>query len=79
MNITWKNIKEYIYIATIILSVGYHFIDEAKESTTVDMTIQHQDEKLDEILETLSDHEKYWLEQMAFNGSVNEYIRLDIK
>jgi len=74
-----EGIKWAVWLGTILFVVVFHFVDEAKEKATTDVTMTNQDEKLDEILKKVSDHEKYWLEQMEFNGSVNAYFRLDIE
>ena len=79
MELKWANIKEYVYIATIILSIGYHFIDEAKEKATVDADMKHMAQELKEVNKKLDKYGDYWLEQKEVNGAIITALSLDVE
>jgi hypothetical protein len=80
MKITWKNIKEYVYIATIVIGVMFHFVDKAKSTTTYQVTfvIHQQDyEKFKlETKEKLKDYDKRWDEDIKGDERVFTMLEL---
>ena len=70
MKLTWARIKDYVYIATILLSIGYHFIDKAKEKTKaeviLEVTLKEMQKDVSEIKSTqqikFNQYDIYWNE-----------------
>jgi len=68
--INWKIIERIIYIATILIGIGLHFIDKAKHQAVIETT-------LTDIKTKVYDFDKRWQNQIELNGRVIMYIELD--
>lgn len=81
MKITWKNIKDYVYIATIIISIGYHFIDKAKEKATTVVTLEEVRKDVSEIKSAqnvkFQKYDTYWIKNTENITRIVTILELD--
>ena len=68
MKLTWQNIKDIIYVITIVVGVLLFLRDEAKDEALIEVT-------LNQLVKNDEKREGYWVNQLEFNGTVNEFIR----
>lgn len=77
MKATWIKIKDYVYIATILIGALLWLRDEAKEDAVVETNMQNLINDIADINKKLDRNEEYWINQNEINGRVITYIDID--
>jgi len=75
--ITFSNVKDIIYIVTIIIGVIFWYRDKIKNDTIQQEQMKTVQKNQEEILKTLHEHDNFWIKQQEINGRVTMYITLD--
>ena len=77
MKLTWTKIKDYVYIATILIGAIFWVRDEAKEGAVIETNMQNIVDDIADINKKLDRNEEYWINQNEINGRVITYIDID--
>ena len=81
MKVTWKNIKDYVYIVTILISIGYHFVDKARAEATTIVTLEEVRKDVSEIKSTqgkkFNTYDTYWIENTKNITRIVTVLELD--
>jgi len=81
MKLTWAQIKDYIYIGTIIIMVMFYFRDEAREKATLEVTLKEVRDDVSEIKseQTLkfNKYDTYWIENTKSISRIITVLELD--
>ena len=70
-------IKDYIYIATLLIGALLWWRDDVKEDAVVEANMINLVGEVEDINDKLDRHEKYWINQNEINGRVITYIDID--
>lgn len=80
MKLTWSKIRDYVWGATIVLGVMFHFIDKARSTTTYEVTFvihqQDYEEFKQETKEKIKDYDKRWEEDVKGDERVTTLLEL---
>lgn len=67
--LTWSQIKDYIYIASIVVMVLFYLRDEAKEKATLEVTLSEVRADVSEIKSIqnvkFQTYDQYWIQNTA--------------
>jgi hypothetical protein len=75
------NLKDYIYIATLVIGALLWWRDEVKDQATAEADLRSMHEDVSEIKSKLNvkfnQYDLYWMEQKEVNGSVITALGLE--
>jgi len=81
MKLTWQQIKDYVYIITIILMVVFYFRDEAKEKATMEVTLKEVRDDVSEIKSAQNTkfrtYDQYWIKNTENITRIVTVLELD--
>lgn len=81
MKLTWKQIKDYVYIISIILMVVFYFRDEAKEKAVMEVTLKEVRDDVSEIKSLQNNkfrtYDQYWIENTKSITRIITVLELD--
>jgi hypothetical protein len=75
---TKDQIKWAVWLGTVIIMALLWILDEAHDRAFQEVEYIELRNNQEEILEKLKDNDKYWRNQMEFNGGVATFMELDV-